>query len=171
MKNKNLLTAGLILGSVIMVQQTSAQFQLFEDFNSLTTGDLTGQNGWSGTSSLTVTNGVAFGSGNYAQFNSISVANNATYKPLGSLAIPNSSTVATVFMQFYLPSLVSGANSVSMNLNIDGDSNPVSSGNDPATKVEFNYDSNTSGTVANPFRIRIGTSFAAASTSSGGTAY
>jgi hypothetical protein len=181
MKTRKILTACLLLGSAFTAEHAWAQFTLFEDFDTTgtyTAGDLNGQNGWTtgiGDPSVSLVTANPIGSGNSAQLNQNAASPGATYK--SGLNILNTSSASTVFMQFYLPNLTSStANTISMNLCIDGNSAGTpptdSSGN---SQVQFNYDNNNAGGSpggsASPFRIRGGGAFFAASLTSNGTYY
>jgi PEP-CTERM motif len=175
-KIKNTVVAGLFLGLAFVAQRASAQFTVFDNFDSLTAGALDGQGGWTlgsgaGTTGISVTSGGSFGSGNYAQFNEGfgNGGNQATYK--SGLGIVGTSTAATVFVQFSLPSIpstpanVTAGNVTSMNLDVDQVSNPANAAS--TSSAQFNYDNNNGGGL---FRIRNGGGFANAAASSGGAA-
>ena len=155
-----------------MAHRASAQFTEFENFNSLSSGPLDGQDGWnisSGVSAISVTSGGTFENGNYAQVNE-NVGGTGDYK--NGLGILGSSTAATVFFHFSLPSIpatpgnVAAAGVTSMNFDIDQDSTPTDAAG--TSSAQFNYDDNNGNGL---FRIRAGaTGFVNASASSGGTA-
>src|ERR1700728_2299355 len=110
MKTKNLIVAATIVGSAFIVQQASAQFTLFDNFNSDTAGNSltnaantsgglgTGWHAGPDAGAAATVEASGFGSGNYAQENSNQGSNPNMYE--AGLGIAGTSTAATVFLQF-----------------------------------------------------------------------
>ena len=160
MKTKNLIVAATIVGSAFIVQQASAAFTVFDNFNSYNSGvALDGQGGWTlggsptpVASSVDVQTGGSFGTANYAQVISSSAGLGDTYK--NGIGILGSSTAATVYFQFSLGAVgasVTAPNIESINFDVDQNSTPVDAAS--ASSAELNYDDN-----GNPdeFRVRNG---------------
>jgi hypothetical protein len=148
MKSKNLIGVGLLVGTFFASRPASAQFQLFDNFNSYANGQLVGQGGWTGTinpTSSQVVNGGAF-LGNFATAS-------PTFRALGGSSILNSSSAATVFLQFTLGSVATPpAAGNNFNFIITDQATPPDTAG--SSEVQFNMDSTQS-----YFRARNGAAF------------
>jgi hypothetical protein len=147
MKTKHLFNAGLLIGSALLAQPASAQFQLMDNFSTYTDGPLAGQGGWQSPTG----NGVTVSSGTAVIGDPGLV--NPTYDAL-PVAIPHSSTAATFFMQFSLSGVTTTGNGNNFNFELTQQSAPTDLSG--SAQVQFNYDSTSSRLPA----LRNGGSFA-----------
>lgn len=142
--------------------EAKAAFSLFDNFDTYTTGPLSGQGGWTTSTTAGAHTDVvaATGSDNEAQVYGNSIPN---YKPLGALTIPNASTAATVYFNFKMAASTTGNN---FNFIITDATNPPDTAG--SSEVQLNFDATavlTGGTST--FRVRNAGAFQFLST--GGT--
>jgi hypothetical protein len=150
------------LGLLGLPLHARAALSLFDNFNTYTPGSLSGQGGWTtSTTAGAVTNVVDVGGGDKeVQVYGNSIPN---YKALGALAIPDASTAATVYFNFKMAAASTGNN---FNFIITDVATPTDTAG--TSEVQFNYDATQAPAGGSTtFRIRSGGSFLFAST--GGT--
>jgi hypothetical protein len=125
-----LLVAAFSLTSAI---RSHAAFVLFENFDALVDGALSGQGGWTGNSVATVVN--TGGGDKVANLATGGGGNLSNFRPLGGLAIPNTNAAATVYWNFTISAAGSANN---WNFIITDVLTPADTA--AASEVQFNFD-------------------------------
>jgi hypothetical protein len=110
-------------------------FSVFESFNGLTAGPLSGQGGWTGNVNASV---VDTGGGDrVAQLATGGTGTLSNWRPLGGLTIPDSNTASAVYWNFTISSVAASGNN--WNFIITDVTNPPDTAG--SSEVQFNYDS------------------------------
>jgi hypothetical protein len=154
----NKFALGLVAAAALCAapfQAFGAGFNLFDNFDSYITGPLSGQGGWTTSTTTGAHTDVVAATlpDKEVQVFGNSIPNS---KPLGALSIPNASSVATVYFNFKMAAAPSGNN---FNFIVTDVTTPADTAG--TSEVQFNYDAGQTapaGGVTN-FRIRDGGNF------------